>query len=90
MAAPKVEVRAWDLPTIGVSLVLYAGFAAVTWYWHDLPIWFAGPLTAILLAWHGSLQHETIHGHPTPFRWLNTLFGAPPLALWLPYVPGDN
>jgi fatty acid desaturase len=86
MNAPTLEARPWDGPTIGIALFLYGGFAAVTWHWHDLPIWLSGPLAAILLAWHSSLQHETIHGHPTPFRWLNTLFGAPPLALWLPYA----
>ncbi len=32
-----------------------------------------------------SLQHETIHGHPTRLRWINTLIGAWPLALWLPF-----
>ena len=38
-----------------------------------------------MVAWHGSLQHETIHGHPTRFRWLNEFVATPPLTLWLPY-----
>lgn len=41
---------------------------------------------AMLIAWHGSLQHETIHGHPSRWRWLNTALGWPPLGLWLPYA----
>jgi len=39
-----------------------------------------------LLAWQGSLQHETIHGRPTRWRHLNSLIGSPPLSLWLPYA----
>lgn len=77
--------RSWEWPTIGVALVLYGGFGLLTWYWQDLPVWLVAPVGAVLLAWHGSLQHETIHDHPTPFRRLNALLGAPPLALWLPY-----
>jgi fatty acid desaturase len=38
-----------------------------------------------LLTWHGSLQHETIHGHPTRRRWVNAAIGSVPLSLWLPY-----
>jgi fatty acid desaturase len=38
-----------------------------------------------LLAWHGSLQHEVIHGHPTPWRRMNALIGLVPLSLWLPF-----
>ncbi|WP_232090652.1 fatty acid desaturase [Sphingomonas sp. HMP9] len=38
-----------------------------------------------LLAWQGSLQHETIHGHPTGHRWINDAIGFVPLSLWLPY-----
>ncbi len=44
------------------------------------------PAGALLIAWHGSVQHETIHGHPTGKRWLNTALGWPPLGLWLPYA----
>ena len=39
-----------------------------------------------LIAWHGSLQHETIHGHPTPWRRCNRALGIIPLSLWLPYA----
>ena len=47
------------------------------------------PGAAILLvitnAFHGSLQHELIHGHPTRYPWLNGLLAYPPLSLWYPY-----
>jgi fatty acid desaturase len=40
---------------------------------------------SVLLTWYGSLQHETIHGHPTRSRWINAAIGGLPLALWVPY-----
>jgi hypothetical protein len=61
---------------------LFAG----TWNFHTLPLWLAAPLAALTLAWHGSLQHETIHGHPTRLKCVNTAIGSVPLALWLPYT----
>ena len=74
-----------DVATLGVAFVVYGGFLALTWFFQDLPMWIAVPLCAIWLTWHGSLQHETIHVHPTPSRRLNSTLASPPLALWLPY-----
>jgi len=48
-------------------------------------LWIAAPIGSVLIAWHGSLQHETIHGHPTASRRLNALLGWLPLSLWIPY-----
>lgn len=79
-------IRDWEWPTLVVAAAIYGGFALLTWNWSNLPLWVAAPLGAVLVAWHGSLQHETIHGHPTPSALLNGLIGAPPLALWLPYA----
>jgi fatty acid desaturase len=75
-----------ELPTLGVALALYGGFLLLTWYFRDLPLWVAAPLGSLLLAWYGSFQHETIHGHPTSSRRINTLLASPPLSLWLPYA----
>ena len=58
----------FELPTIGVAIGVYGGFVSLTWFFTSLPLWAAAPLGALLLAWQGSLQHETIHGHPTPWR----------------------
>ena len=79
-------LRQWEWPTVLIAALIYGGFALLTWNWGSLPVWLAAPLGAVLLAWHGSLQHETIHGHPTPSSRLNTLIGALPLSLWLPYA----
>ena len=40
----------------------------------------------LIAAWHGSLQHETIHGHPFRSRRLNALVGSLPMSLHLPYL----
>jgi fatty acid desaturase len=55
-------------------------------FFNDLPLWVAAPLGSLLLAWYGSLQHETIHGHPTASRRMNAMLGGLPLSLWMPYA----
>ena len=75
-----------EAPTLILAAVIYGGWLLVTVYWRALPIWLAAPIASWLCAWQMSLQHEVIHGHPTPHARLNDLIGAPPLNLWLPYV----
>ena len=75
-----------EWPTLALALAIYGGWLAVT-AWHAAlpgPLLFA--LGAWLVAWQGSLQHEVIHGHPTPRRWVNDAIGFAPLSLWLPYA----
>jgi fatty acid desaturase len=77
--------RRIEWPTVAVACAVYAGYIALTWFFHALPLWIAAPLCAICLTWFGSLQHETIHGHPTPWRRVNRALASVPLSLWLPY-----
>jgi fatty acid desaturase len=74
-----------EWPTILLAIFIYGGWAALTWNHAAVPIWLLVPAGAWLVAWHSSLQHEVLHGHPTRSRAVNRLFGVPPLALWLPY-----
>ncbi len=39
----------------------------------------------VLAAFHTSLQHETIHGHPTRWPWLNEVLVSLPIAAVFPY-----
>jgi len=66
-------------------MAIYGGWTLATWF-HDRipPILLAGA-GGWLIAWHNSLQHEVIHGHPTPWRRLNTALAVAPLSLWLPF-----
>lgn len=74
-----------EWPTVALAAVIYGSWMALT-YWHAaLPLWLLVPLAAWLIAWHGSLQHECIHGHPTRSRVINTAIAGVPLALWLPF-----
>lgn len=77
--------RRWELPTWAVAAAIYGSWIALVACWATVPAWVSIPAMAWLLAWHGSLQHETIHGHPTRNAWVNAALGSPPLALWLPY-----
>jgi fatty acid desaturase len=72
-------------PTWLIAAVIYPGFLLLTWNYHALPWWLVLPAGGILLAWHGSLQHEAVHGQLAPWRWLNDLPALPPLSLWLPF-----
>jgi fatty acid desaturase len=84
-APPNIE-RRLELPTLGVALAVHGGFLLLTAFFKDLPILLSAPLGSLLLAWYGSLQHETIHGHPTSSRRFNALLGGLPLSLWIPYA----
>lgn len=75
-----------EWPTVAVGLAIYTGFALVTWWYERLPWWLVLPLGGYLVAWHGSLQHEVVHGHPTPWRRVNEALVFPSLWLWLPYA----
>jgi fatty acid desaturase len=77
---PRIE---W--PTIALAGVIYAMWFALTLFWTHLPFWALTLAAAWTTAWHMSLQHEIIHGHPTRIRWVNNCIGQWPLALWLPF-----
>ena len=87
-AAPGVKRRATRVaqwPTLLVAAAIYSGFALLTWFYHALPWWLVLPAGAYVVAWHGSLQHEAVHGHPTRWKLLNELLVFPSLWLWMPY-----
>jgi fatty acid desaturase len=79
VSRPAVE---W--PTVAVAAAIYTGYALLTLNYHGLPWWLVLAAGGFLLAWHGSLQHEVVHGHPTRWRWLNRALVFPSLWLWLP------
>jgi fatty acid desaturase len=74
-----------EWPTLVVAALIYGGFGLATWYYHALPWWLVLPLGGYLVAWHGSLQHEAVHGHPTPWARVNEALVFPSLWLWLPF-----
>jgi fatty acid desaturase len=83
-SAPGLPARI-EWPTLLLALGIHAGWIGLTLCAGALPAWVVLPGGAWLIAWHMSLQHEVIHGHPTRQAWLNDLIGSVPLSLWLPY-----
>lgn len=79
-AASRVE---W--PTLGLIATTYAAWIAVMQGAAALGPWLAIPLLGIVLAQHSSLQHEVLHGHPTPWQRLNDALVFPALGLFVPY-----
>lgn len=78
--------RRLELPTWALAVAVYGGWGLLTWHAASLPRWVLLPAGAWIIAWHMSLQHEVIHGHPTRDRRINDAIGFPPLSLWLPYA----
>jgi fatty acid desaturase len=71
---------------MGLAIAIYGGWAALT-FWHAaVPLLLLVPLAAWIIAWHSSLQHEIVHGHPTRWRDLNRVLGFVPLSLWIPFA----
>ena len=75
-----------DAPTFALACGIYAAFLLITASYHLLPWFIACPLTALVIALHGSLQHEATHGYPTRWGGLNSFIVGWPLWLWLPYL----
>src|SRR3954467_8623006 len=74
-----------DWPPLALAAGIYAAFGLLTWFARDLAWWAILPLGAVIVCLQSSLQHEAVHGYPTPWRWVNTAIAAPSLWLWLPY-----
>jgi fatty acid desaturase len=72
-------------PTLAVAAVVYMSFVTLTWFYEMLPWWLLMPVGAYLIAWHGSLQHEVVHGHPGRRRGFNEALIFPSLWLWMPF-----
>ena len=74
-----------EWPTVAVWCAIAAGFAALL-RWHDeLPTVLVVAAFAVLAAWYNSVQHEVIHGHPTPWRRINTAMASLPVGLVIPF-----
>jgi len=80
-----VPSRPTEWPTVILAIVIHGGFLALTWWWQSIPLVVVMIAGGWLIAWHGSLQHEVIHGHPTGNSRINDAIGSIPLSLWLPY-----
>lgn len=79
------RLRHTEWSTIGLIALCYGLWVAAGLLWAT-PVWFLGLLILpFVAAFHTSLQHETIHGHPTPWPKLNEALIGLPLAVVFPY-----
>ena len=73
-------------PTSLVAAAIYGSWAGLTWFHASVPWWLALGCGGWLVAWHGSFQHEAVHGHVSRHPRLNAALAWPPLGLWMPYA----
>lgn len=77
--------RSVEWPTVVLLLCFFAAWLGLVLGHHHVP-W---PLLWVGLVYLGglwmSLGHELLHGHPTPWNWVNTAMGMLPLSLWVPF-----
>jgi len=73
-----------ELPTWIAIFSVYFLWWVILSNFYIIP--FAHLFLIIILTFHGSVQHEIIHGHPTSHQGFNDLLAFPPLALWAPYL----
>ena len=74
-----------EWPTLALAALIYSGWALATLFHRFFSPFLLAVVGGWLIAWYGSLQHEIIHDHPTPWRRVNTVLGMAPLSLWLPF-----
>jgi fatty acid desaturase len=82
----RVLKEAGEWRTLAVIVAVY-GLTVLTVLRYDvLTVWLAVPLLAVLGAWHLSMQHEVLHGHPFKNQFINDAIGGIPVTLWIPYL----
>ena len=84
-AAQAVGPLIIEWPTLCLAAIIYGGWLTLTLCADRLPDSALLLLGGWFMAWHMSLQHGIIHGHPTNSRPLNDAIAFAPLSLWLPY-----
>lgn len=71
--------------TFALILACYALWLCALFWLSSLSILLAVSTLGVLVAFHASLTHEALHGHPFAQRWLNEGLMALPLNLSIPY-----
>lgn len=74
-----------EWPTLILFVLTYSAWLSLTALHAHLPISLVLVLLIMLVTLHSSLQHEVIHGHPTPWPMVNTALAFPALGLAVAY-----
>jgi len=79
------EANGIEWLTLALIVVCYGLWAMVLFWLADLSLVLAIPAMTVLIAFHSSLTHEVLHGHPFATKALNEALMALPLSLAFPY-----
>jgi fatty acid desaturase len=83
MNKPRAINALSEWPTWLAILSVYLLWWFILANFESIPM--APVFLTIVLGFHGSVQHELLHGHPSDNQTLNDCLAYPPLALWYPY-----
>ena len=79
------SIRRIEWPTLGLIILCYALWLSIGFLLYPLQPILSAILFPIIIAFHSSLQHEVLHGHPTRSRVINELLVFVPIGLFIPY-----
>ena len=75
-----------DWRTLIIAALVYTGWFAAVFTHKQLPWWATFALLTWFGAWHLSLQHELVHGHPFRNSKLNAALASLSVTLWVPFL----
>ena len=82
----SIHSRQIEWPTVVIALGIYAGWLLVISYHESIGGFLSILFLALLIAWHGALQHEIIHGHPFRSEPANELLATVPINPFLSLI----
>lgn len=74
-----------EWPTLWVMVFCYAIWGISTTILYEISAILSFIFLTLSVTLHSSLQHEVIHGHPLPNRWLSETLVFPAVGLLVPY-----
>jgi fatty acid desaturase len=86
MISAFAKIRPIEWPTVALIIACYAVLAGLVWLHASVPWWITLAIGSYAAAFHSSLQHEVLHGHPTRSRLLNEILVFPTPTFWMPFA----
>jgi fatty acid desaturase len=80
-----MRVKRLEWPTVGLAMACMMAWTVSLYLIGIGGQWWLLPLAVLLITLHSSLQHEMLHGHPTPDRLVNEALVFFPIGLVFPY-----
>ena len=86
VANRPIQQRATQWPTVFVIFGVYGGFAGLTLLHRSNPWYVTVVGLAVISAWHGSLQHELLHGNGVRNRLVADALASFTMNFWMPFA----